>query len=122
MNDTNAKIGKIGVILDREQINAVLQVLNCISTTDTSNIFSIDAEKLKRKIIRHGRAFNQMDTDKVSLFFYENEAANYIRLTAIFLSSVLAIEKDYYPEIGQIHKKGLGNAQSAEQKLSGKSL
>ena len=122
MNDTNAKIGRIGVILDREQINAVLQVLNCISTTDTSNIFSIDAEKLKRKIIRHGRAFNQMDTDKVSLFFFENEAANYIRLTAIFLASVLKAEMDYYPEIGQMHKKGLGISQSAEQNSSDNSL
>ena len=122
MNSTNGKIGKIGVILEREQINAVLQALNCISVVDTSNIYSIDAEKLKRKIIQHGRTFNQMDTDKVSLLFYENEAANFIRLTAIFLSSVLAIEKDYYSEIGHIHKKGLGNSQSAEQKSSGKHL
>lgn len=122
MNSTNHKIGQVGVILEREQINAVLQALNCISIADTSNIYSVDAEKLKRKIIQHGRTFNQMDTDKVSLFFFENEAASFIRLTAIFLSSVLAIEKDYYPEIGQTHKKGLGNAQSAEQKSSGKPL
>lgn len=122
MNDTNAKIGKIGVILDREQINAVLQVLNCISITDTSNAFAMDAEKLKRKIIQHGRTFNQMSTDKVSLFFYENEAANYIRLTAIFLASVLKVEMDYYPEIGQMHRKGLGISQSAEQNSSDNSL
>ncbi len=122
MNDTNAKIGKIDVILDREQINAVLQVLNCISVADTSKAFAMDAEKLKRKIIRHGRAFNQMDTDKVSLFFYENEAANYIRLTAIFLASVLKAEMDYYPEIGQMHRKGLGISQSAEQNFSDNSL
>ncbi|MBR5361995.1 MAG: hypothetical protein IK134_01535 [Oscillospiraceae bacterium] len=112
-------LGSVAVTFDRNQINALLQMLHFISVADTENMFATDAVKLKEKIIKHGRTYQHKDTDGVSLFFYDNEAGNLIRLTALFLSSVLRIEKDYYPEIGRIHKKGLGIPKTAEQNISG---
>ena len=120
MNVTKGKLGSVSVMLERGQVNALLQTLNCISVTDTQNQFAIDAAKLKEKIIKHGRTFNHNNTDRVSIYFYEKEASDLIRLLALFLFSAQEITTDYYPEIGRIHRKGLGISQSAEQTLSDK--
>lgn len=119
MKSTNSKLGPVAVTLERGQVNALLQTLNCISVADTANQFAKDAAKLKEKIIKHGRTFTHKEADSVSLYFYENEAASMIRLLSLFLFSAQEIERDYFPEIGRIHKRGLGNPQSAEQSLSG---
>ncbi len=108
MKSTNGNLGPVAVTLDRGQVNALLQTLNCISVTDTENQYAKDAAKLKDKIIKHGRTFTHKEADSVSLYFYENEASSLIRLLSLFLFSAEDISTDYFPEIGRIHKKGLG--------------
>lgn len=108
MKSTNGKLGSVAVTLERGQVNALLQTLNCISVTDTENQYAKDAAKLKDKIIKHGRTFTHKEADSVSLYFYENEASSLIRLLSLFLFSAEDISTDYFPQIGRIHKKGLG--------------
>ncbi len=119
MKSTNSKLGSVAVTLNRGQVNALLETLNCISVTDTENQFAKDAARLKEKIIRHGRTYQHKNTDSVALYFYDNEASSLIRLLALFLFSAEDVSADYFPEIGRIHKKGLGIPQTAEQNLSG---
>ena len=83
MNNKMKRVGPIAVYLTREQINALLYLLDCFPAADSNSIFASDAEKLKRKILLHGRTFNDRGDEKVSLYFYENEAA--ILLKAFFL-------------------------------------
>ena len=45
MKSTNGKLGSVAVTLERGQVNALLQTLNCISVTDTENQYAKDAAK-----------------------------------------------------------------------------
>ncbi len=60
------RVGPIAVYLSRDQVNALLYLLDCFPAADSS-IFASDAEKLKRKILLHGRTFNERGDEKVSL-------------------------------------------------------
>lgn len=117
MKKTN--LGPVAVKLTRESTNALLQSLNQLYAIDTENSVSQSARKLMQKIIRHGRTFSQGENDKVSIYFYDNEASQLIELTSLFLSALLDCEDDYYERIGLSRKRGLGIPQSAEQNFSG---
>lgn len=108
-------IGSVSVMLERSQTNALLQMLTSIAGLDSANVFSQNAERLKQKIIKHGRTFTDKGTDRVSVYFYEIEASKLIVLTALYLAAMQKSAHDYFPEIGRIRKKGLGISQSAEQ-------
>ena len=61
------RVGPIAVYLSRDQVNVLLYLLDCFPAADNSSIFASDAEKLKRKILLHGRTFNERGYEKVSL-------------------------------------------------------
>ena len=110
MNNKMKRVGPIAVYLSREQVNALLyllDLLDCFSAADNSSIFAQDAEKLKRKILLHGRTFTDRGDEKVSLYFYENEAEKLILLTSLYLSAFGNPAHDYFPEIG-LTRKGFG--------------
>ena len=46
MNNKMKRVGPIAVYLSREQVNALLYLLDCFPAADSS-IFASDAEKLK---------------------------------------------------------------------------
>ena len=73
-----------------------------------------DAEKLKRKILLHGRTFNDRGDKKVSLYFYEEEASTLILLTSIYVLAFGNPTNDYYEQIG-LTRKGVGSSHDAEQ-------
>ena len=73
-----------------------------------------------QKIIKHGRTFPHDDMKLVSIYFYDNEASTLIQLVSMYLSAVQENTEDYYDRIGRSRKRGLGNPQSAEQTISGK--
>ncbi len=117
MNNKMKRVGPIAVYLSREQVNALLYLLDCFPAADNSSIFARDAEKLKRKILLHGRAFTDHGDEKVSLYFYENEAEKLILLTSLYLSAFGNPAHDYFPESG-LTRKGSGNSRPAEQEQS----
>ena len=70
--------------------------------------------KLKRKILLHGRTFIDHGEEKVSLYFYDNEAQKLIMLTSLYLSAFGNPTNDYYSQIG-LTRKGVGSSHDAEQ-------
>ena len=113
MKKTN--LGSVPVMLHRSEANALLQMLGTLMGIDGSSIVSQEALKLMQKIMRHGRTFTKGSDEKVSIYFYENEATDLIRLTALYLNAMQIPAEDYFDRIGLSHKKGLGFSQSAEQ-------
>ena len=107
-------------MLDRKEANALLHMLSMISTLEEDNVYSEDARKLMDKILKHGRTFTHKGSDKVSIYFYDNEASMLIQLVSMYLSAVQENTEDYYDRIGRSRKRGLGNSQSAEQTISDK--
>lgn len=117
MKRTRRKVGPISVYLTREQINALLYLLDCFPAADADNKLAADAEKLKRKIMLHGRTFNDRGEEKVSLYFYEEEASTLILLTSVFVLAFGNSTNDYYAQIG-LTRKGVGISHDAEQEHS----
>ncbi|MCR4761549.1 MAG: hypothetical protein K5705_14995 [Oscillospiraceae bacterium] len=115
---TKAVLGSVAVMLDREHTNALLQMLYQLSAIDAQNAVSQAAQKLMQKILKHGRTFKTKGDEKVSIYFYDNEAVQLIRLTGLYLSAMQTNEEDYFDRIGLSRKKGLGDSQSAEQTVS----
>ena len=110
-----AMLGSVAVMLNRSEANALLQMLGTLMGIDGSSVVSQEAQKLMRKILRHGRTFSKGSDEKVSIYFYENEATDLIWLTALYLNAMQNPAEDYFDRIGLSHKKGLGISQSAEQ-------
>ena len=69
MSNKKKKVGPVSVYLTREQVNALIYLLDCFPAADSNSIFARDAEKLKRKILLHGRTFTDRSDEKVSLYF-----------------------------------------------------
>ena len=114
MSNKRKRVGPISVYFTREQITAIMYLLDCFPAADPDNKLAADAEKLKRKIMLHGRTFDDRGDEKVSLYFYEEEASKLILLTSIYVSAFGNPTNDYYPQIG-LTRKGLGISQEAEQ-------
>ena len=114
MKRTRRRVGPISVYLTREQINALIYLLDCFPAADPYNKFAADAEKLKCKIMLHGRKFTDRGDEKVSLYFYEEEASKLILLTSVYAAAFGNPMNDYYERIG-LTRKGLGISQEAEQ-------
>lgn len=87
MSNKRKNVGPVSVYLTREQVNALIYLLDCFPATDSNSVFARDAEKLKRKILLHGRTFIDHGEEKVSLYFYDNEAQKLIMLTSLYLSA-----------------------------------
>ena len=85
MNNKMKRVGPIAVYLTREQVNELLYLLDCFPAADSSSIFASDAEKLKRKILLNGRTFADRGDEKVSLYFYENEAVILLKAFSLFV-------------------------------------
>ena len=117
MKRTRRRVGPISVFFTREQVNAILYLLDCFPAADCNSVFAHDAEKLKRKILLHGRTFTDLGDEKVSLYFFEEEASKLILLMSLYLSAFGNLTNDYYPQIG-LTRKGLGLSQEAEQNHS----
>ena len=114
MSNKRKNVGPISVYLTREQVNAILYLLDCFPAADSNSVLARDAEKLKRNILLHGRTFLNHGEEKVSLYFYDNEAQKLIMLTSLYLSAFGNTPNDYYEQIG-LTQKGVGNSHDAEQ-------
>ena len=117
MSNKRKNVGPVSVYLTREQVNALIYLLDCFPAADSNSVFAHDAEKIKRKILLHGRTFVDHGEEKVSLYFYDNEAQKLIMLTSLYLCAFGNPTNDYYPQIG-LTRKGVGSSHDAEQEHS----
>lgn len=109
------KLGPIEVYLTRDQVNAVLMMLDTMIVSGYECSFGDMAKTVRDKIIKYGKPISRGDMDEVLIYFYDNEAEKLIALNSLYLALITRDLDDYYPEIGQRYRQGLGESQAAEQ-------
>ena len=112
----NKKLGPIEVYLTRDQVNAMLTMLDTMIVGGYECSFGDMARTVRDKIIKYGKPIRRGDVDEVVIYFYDNEAEKLIALNSLYLALITRDLEDYYPEIGQRYRQGLGESQAAEQK------
>lgn len=112
----NKKLGPIEVYLTRDQVNAMLTMLDTMIVGGYECSFGDMAKTVRDKIIKYGKPIRRGDLDEVVIYFYDNEAEKLIALNSLYLALITRDLEDYYPEIGQRYRQGLGESQAAEQK------
>lgn len=114
----NKKLGPIEVYLTRDQVNALLMMLETMILSGYDCSFGDMAKALREKIIKYGKPIRRGDLDEVVIHFYNNEAEKLIALNSLYLALITRDLEDYYPEIGQRYRQGLGESQAAEQRTA----
>ena len=112
----NKKLGPIEVYLTRDQVNALLMMLDTMIVSGYDCSFGDMARTVRDKIIKYGKPITRGDMEEVLIYFYDNEAEKLIALSSLYLALTARDTRDYYPEIGQRYRQGLGESQAAEQK------
>lgn len=101
----NSKKGSIEVFISKDFCNSMISVLSSFIVADSSNKYSIYAQRLKEKILKHGRTFTNQGEENAAIYFYENEAAMLIKLFAIYVNATENTTEDYFFQIGKNQKK-----------------
>ena len=91
------------VYLSADGANTVLAALDTIieAATDPENFILKEAQKLKAKILKHGRTFQSNSERSVSIFFFPSEIIPLLKILIITLSVKMTDITDYYPVIGR---------------------
>ena len=110
------KLGPIEVYLTRDQVNAMLTMLDTMIVGGYECSFGDMSRTVRDKIIKYGKPITRGDMEEVLIYFYDNEAEILIALSSLYLALIARDTRDYYPEIGQRYRQGLGSSQAAEQK------
>jgi hypothetical protein len=93
-----------GVFLPREIFNSLVSALTFFEKAELEkhlghDFFSKHSTRLKRKILKHGRAFRKEGGDFVANYFYGIEAALLIKLLAYYISMGFEPTGDYFNEL-----------------------
>ena len=108
------KLGPIKVCLERDQVNALLSMLDTMVLGGNECAFGDMAKALRDKITHYGKPIRRGELDEVQIYFFDNEAEKMISLMSLYLALTARDIHDYYPEIGHRYCKGFGNSQAAE--------
>ena len=114
MAEFKNKVGPIKVYLERDQVNALLSMLDTMVLGGNECAFGDMAKALRDKITRYGKPIRRGELDEVLIYFFDNEAGKMISLMSLYLALTARDIHDYYPEIGHRYYKGFGNSQAAE--------
>ena len=104
MKDNSKKPrGSIEVYRPPEEVNALLSALNAIAVADPENRTARHAERLKQKILKHGRRFTDKGTESSVIYFYNEEAATLIHLFSFFTLVTQKPEMitDFFSQMGR---------------------
>lgn len=108
MKDNSKKArGSIEVYLPPEEVNALLSALNAIAVADPENRTARHAERLKQKILKHGRRFTDKGTESSVIYFYNEEAATLIHLFSFFTLVTQKPEMitDFFSQMGRSRRE-----------------
>lgn len=83
----NFKKGSVEVFISKNLCDSVISVLTSFIIADSENKYAVYAQKIKDKILRYGRIFENNGEENVAVYFYENEAAILIKLFAIYINA-----------------------------------
>ena len=93
------KVGPVAVYLSKELLNGMLCCLDYLIACDESHgEWETHAQRLKDKILRHGRKFVSECVESVAIYFYENEAAILLKAFSLFIYCMEYPQKDYIGE------------------------
>lgn len=83
----NSKRGAVEVFISADLCNSLISILDSFIVADFRNRYSVYAQKIKNKILKHGRHFNNNGEENIAVYFYENESAILIKLFAIYINA-----------------------------------
>jgi hypothetical protein len=97
---TPKKQPPVAVFLPREVFSFMLSPLDFFIANEKilgkNNFFVKNSVRLKSKILKYSRAYKDAEIEKVSVYFYEIEAAVLIKLLSYYVSLNENRVKDYY--------------------------
>ncbi|MCM1508101.1 MAG: hypothetical protein NC177_13360 [Ruminococcus flavefaciens] len=88
----NSKRGAVEVFITTDLCNSLISALDSFIVADSGNKYAVYAQKIKNKILKHGRIFLNSNEENVAIYFYENEAALLIKMFAIYVNATGNIE------------------------------
>lgn len=83
-----SKRGSVEVFITTDLCDSLMSVLDSFIVADSKNKYAVYAQKIKNKILKHGRYFMNGDEENVAIYFYENEAALLIKIFAIYANAI----------------------------------
>jgi len=90
------------VFLPRQIFNSLISALTYFIASKEEigdTFFSKHSERLKSKILKHGRAFVNEGVESVSIYFYEIESAVLIKLLSYYISLGEKPTADFFAEL-----------------------
>lgn len=88
----NSKRGAVEVFITADLCNSLIVALESFIVADSRNKYAVYAQRIKDKILNHGRCFMNGDEENVAIYFYENEAALLIKMFAIYVNATGSTE------------------------------
>ena len=85
--------------LTKNQVNGLLYVIDCYLQSNADHKYVEFAEKMKQKIIKHGRLFKSRDGETLALHMYDTDFTVMIKLLSTYISAVQEMPKDYFSDI-----------------------
>lgn len=104
MKGTKKPHGSVEVCLPREFVNGLIYSLERFDKADPDSELTAYANKIRSKILDHGRTYTYKGEDKVVIYFYEQEAAILIKLMSFYITVTDKPKKDYFFSIGKKQK------------------
>ncbi|MDE6426397.1 MAG: hypothetical protein K2K89_09745 [Ruminococcus sp.] len=90
----NSKRGAVEVFITADLCNSLITALESFIVADSGNKYAVYAQKIKDKIMKHGRCFMNNGEENVAVYFYENEAALLIKMFAIYVNATGNVEEN----------------------------
>lgn len=84
----NSKKGAVEVFITTDLCDSLIAVLDRFIVADSGNKYAVYAQRIKDKILNHGRCFMNGNEENVAIYFYENEAALLIKMFAIYANAI----------------------------------
>lgn len=105
MKETKKPHGSVEVCLPREYVNGLIYALQLFDDADPNNELTLRANKIRNKILDHGRTYTYKGEDKVVIYFYEQEAAMLIKLLGFYINATDFPTEDFFFSIGKKRKQ-----------------
>ena len=87
-----SKRGAVEVFITADLCNSLIVALESFIVADSRNKYAVYAQRIKDKILKHGRCFMNGDEENIAIYFYENEAALLIKMFAIYVNATGSTE------------------------------
>ena len=105
MKETKKAHGSVDVCMPREYVNGLVYALEIFEKSDPNSKLTAYANKLRKKILDHGRTYTYKGEEKVIVYFYEQEAAMLIKLLGFYINATDCPKEDYFFSIGKNRKQ-----------------